>query len=218
MTRNKRILIFDREDSQKYPGGDTVQINEIGKFLESKNYEVTITSDLTINVLDYDLIIIFNLQLPYQAYCQAKIAVASNKSYIFFPVYWDLDSIKMDDVISIKSFSKYILTPKIRDYLKTYYLRKKENVWLFDQKIPHTREMMLYIIRNAKLICPNSYAELDHLILGFPNEDIINKSSVIYNGININKLNYSETIDFNSIHLTQDYICCIGAIGPRKIN
>jgi len=216
LINKKRILIFDRHDSQQHPGGDTVQLKAMEKYLIENNFDVTITSDSTSDVGSFDIIFILNLQRPYDAYFQAKLAVENNKPYIFFPIYWDLDNLHMDEVFSMKYLAKRVFPKRVRVMLKSYYLNIKDKRRTVNRSTISIHSMMLFILRHASVICPNSFAELEHLVSKFPNEDIKRKARVIYNGLDINKLDKLPNLSMQNRTLPNEYICCVGAIGPRK--
>jgi hypothetical protein len=88
LINKKRILIFERSTAKTFPGGDTIQINEMAKYLRENNYDIKVTSDLTTDLTEYNIIFILNLQLPYEAYKQAKLAVENNKPYFLFIGIW----------------------------------------------------------------------------------------------------------------------------------
>lgn len=212
MKKNKNIFIFNRHDAKQYPGGDTVQIQETSEFLKRNGYSVTIGYNDEDDLSSYDLVIIFNLQLPYSAYLQAKCAVKYNKPYIFFPIYWDMDSLKMDDVLTVKGCFKQYAPSSMKSLIRSLLYKTNRNTRLSYQ------HMVEFIINHATVVCPNSNAELEHLVDKFPSLNIKRKAKVVYNGINIDKINYSSTslTNTNILNFDKPYLCCIGAIGPRK--
>lgn len=218
MIQKRRILIFERSNAKQFPGGDTIQIYEMAEYLKKNNYDIRVTSDLTTDLTNFDVIFILNLQLPDEAYQQAKLAFESNKPYLFFPIYWDLDSLNMKDVFSVKCLVKRIFSSKLKGQIRSIrYRLKHKSVIRYSEigSLPRLDQMISYILGHATFICPNSKAELQHLIKKFPGDAIVAKSVVIYNGFDEKKLQLKE-LNLSHLSLPDSYVCCIGAIGPRK--
>lgn len=214
-------MIFDRSDSTKFQGGDTIQIQAIKKFLISRGYHVDIFSSPA-DIQDYDEVFIFNLQRPFEGLLYANVAAKFNKPYIFFPVYWDLDSLRMKDAPSLKSFIKKIIPSKVLFLAKSlrFYFKNRKLIQQFKANKSCAlsfNKVSDYLLENAKHIIVNSVAEKEHLIekFGLKYSD---KAHVVYNGTDINEkisegdCNYLE----KKYKLPSTFICCAGAIGPRK--
>ncbi|MZQ83731.1 glycosyltransferase [Paenibacillus sp. 5J-6] len=218
---NKRIVLFDRLDSEINPGGDTVQIKAIADFLRNKNHRVVIAKNYEMDFTLYDIAIGFNLTLPFEAYLQSQIAKQNNLPFIFFPVFWDLSKLKMVDIISFRKILLNIFPKRFIFYLKSrYFLRKYD--WLIkslDIKINFDKKnsMINEILNECSLICPNSIAELEHLIDNFSVDNLQEKSMVVKNGIETAQLLSSlQDEEEKYSFLPQRFICCVGGIGPRK--
>lgn len=179
-----------------------------------------------VDISDYDEVLIFNLQRPYEGLLFACVADYFNKPYIFFPIYWDLDSLKMKDVPSLKTIIKQITPSKALFFAKSfrYYLdnRKllKQNGVTISYMIS-LNKVSNYILSNAKHIIVNSNAEKDHLIERFGVE-FKDKTHIVYNGTDINE-KINEMINeencsylLKKFKLPPSFICCVGGIGPRK--
>ncbi|WP_066297094.1 glycosyltransferase [Bacillus sp. FJAT-29937] len=222
----KKILIFDRIDSSKFPGGDTIQINAIYNFLLKHGFTVDISENPLTNLNKYDFIFIFNLTNPLEAYLFAESATKYNKPYILFPVYWNLDTLRYSNNINLRlilkrfmpNWSKWVY--RVTKFtINNFTIIKKLRInpfFLF-------REQTIYdlILRRAKIICPNSYAELEHLEFNFPFAKMKPIFKVIYNGIDLKALNSFKSKNIgNSVtkkyKLPSNYVCCVGGIGPRK--
>ncbi|WP_235827893.1 glycosyltransferase [Brevibacillus migulae] len=214
-----RIAIFDRWDSGIFPGGDTVQINAIASFLAEKGFYVKIFNSYKVNLNEFDVVFIFNLTRPFEAYIQAKECLKQEKPYILFPVYWDLDSLKMPDEI----FSPVQFIPNsVKSRLRPLVFWKNNRVMLQNYDISFTEinsveKAIRYILNHAKYICPNSYAEMEHLIERFGVHEIKDKNVVLLNGIDTRKIVHSSKHDMDiGISLPDHYLCSVGGIGPRK--
>lgn len=220
---SKKILIFDRFNSAQFPGGDTIQINAIKDFLIRENYSVKISRNPLENLESYDYIFIFNLTNPLEAYIQVSAALRYSKPYIIFPVYWNLDKLKMKDVISLKTIVKSSLPEKVKSFIRgreflIKYASLIKELELNERKFLRTDKIIKEILEKAYYIIPNSYAEAEHLNRLFKMKQLNNRVEVIYNGINTEEIR--QIVNVNNIKtkfgLPNDYICCIGGIGPRK--
>lgn len=219
----KRILIFDRFNSAQFPGGDTIQIRAIEKFLNESDYLVSITNNPEENLIDFDYVLIFNLTNPFEAYICAKAAIKFNKPYILFPVYWNLDDLKMPINKSFKSILKMLLPRQVKSYVRAKKFIGNNNDIIHKQKLNSkdffsVEKVIEYVIKHAYYICPNSHAEWEHLEENF-NLNKLNKNiKVIYNGVFLSELKQLTKDDLikKKYNLPEKYICCVGGIGPRK--
>lgn len=219
----KKILIFDRMNSSKFPGGDTIQINAIKNFLINHNFSVTVSDNPLENLSGYDYIFIFNLTNPLEAYVCMKACEKYSKPYILFPVYWNLDSLKMPTQFNIKMVTKKVMPDFLKSYFRASKFLKNNNGIIDFFNIKHTelfniKQCIKSILKNAYYVCPNSYAEWNHLNDNFKLDQLNKNVKVIYNGIDLQKLENIKQDDSikEKYGLPDNYICCVGGIGPRK--
>ena len=219
----RKILIFDRMNSSTFPGGDTIQINAIRDFLIKHNYDVKVSNNPLENLSEYHYIFIFNLTNPFEAYVCMKACEKYNKPYILFPVYWNLDSLKMPVQFNVKMLAKKIIPNFLKSYIRASKFKENnvEIVGFFGFKnieLFNIKKCIKSILKNAYFVCPNSYAEWDHLNENFNLNQLNKNVKVIYNGIDLKKLKAIEQDDSikEKYNLPENYICCVGGIGPRK--
>lgn len=172
------------------------------------------------DISDYDMVFIFNLQKPFEALLYAKLSIYYKKPYIFFPVFWDLDSLRMKDVISLRTIIKAFFSnnnlffiKRILDYCHNRKYYQKFNIPFMQFK--NIKKIGDFIFENAKFVIPNSIAEKKHLIQKFGDKHSY-KMHVIYNGTNINSFETDDKKFIDKYQLPDYFICCIGGIGPRK--
>lgn len=218
-----KVLIFNRMNSSKFPGGDTIQINAIKDFLINHNFSVTVSDNPLENLSSYDYVFIFNLTNPLEAYVCMKACEKYNKPYILFPVYWNLDSLKFPFQFNLKIIAKKILPKFLKSYYRASQFLKMNTSIAKYFKIKGTElfnidRCIKSILKNAYYVCPNSYAEWDHLNDNFNLNQINKNIKVIYNGIDLQKLDSIKQDDSikEKYGLPDSYICCVGGIGPRK--
>jgi glycosyltransferase involved in cell wall biosynthesis len=124
----------------------------------------------------------------------------------------------MKDIFNLKSFVKRVFPSKIKDYIRTAFYRLKNKRVANHSSVsflPGVAEMISYVLHHAYLICPNSNAELEHLVERFKEQALRNKSLIVYNGFDAKKIEQKGT-SISYLNLPESFICCIGAIGPRK--
>lgn len=214
---SKSICMFQRRDSDQFPGGDSIQIKAICGFLQRQGHEVKIAQNWNEDLTPFDVVLIFNLTRPIEAYLQAKQALRYSKPYIVFSVYWNLDSLQMKS--GLNGLAKMLLPDFVKSFIRFYkYKRQKvaQGQTLSLKEFSNSTKMIREVLQHAVFICPNSLAEQQHVINHFQlNESIQSKMRVICNGIDTMALKASLGEDV-PIELPESFICCVGGIGPRK--
>ncbi|GIP35117.1 glycosyltransferase [Paenibacillus sp. J2TS4] len=217
-----KVVLFDRKDSTQNPGGDTIQIYAIAKFLEENNIYVAIINDLNnVDLLKFDIAILFNLTRPYELYLQTKIVRNAGIPYILFPIYWNLDKVVKSAGFNIRSMFKFILTHKGSDVIRAFkfYSQNKTIVKKLSINLLlllNKKKFIEKILEHSLYICPNSNAEATHLLDQFRCKKMEGKIVVVNNGININHdIRPPSSQELVSLK-DSIYVCCVGGIGPRK--
>ena len=207
------IALIDRIESKNLPGGDTIQINEIAKYLKNIGYRVQILNELYPELSNFNVAFIFNMTRYYDCLISAVACINQKKPYILFPIYWDMDSLAIPpyDITSfIKSKVPSVVNDRLRQYRSNLKNEKiKDLIKEYNYLVTSKKKIKEFILNNASYICPNSYAELNHLEERFTIKNA-DKIKVIYNGIQKNLFNKSLDAMKN-----RDFIC-VGAVGPRK--
>ncbi|MEC1744262.1 glycosyltransferase [Schinkia azotoformans] len=217
----KRIALLDRVDSSLFSGGDTVQIQAIYNYLDSQGFKVDIINKFNVDYSQYDLAILFNLNRPFETYIYSLEVMKYGIPYFLFPIYWDMEDVIPREQLSTGINPKKWIPKSIKLSLKPmyYYLiyrsqLKKLGVGI--TSVHSLKKVINEILKNAKLIFPNSVSESNHLIKGFDHKAIENKCIVIKNGIE-KRIELPEAMPDHLKHFLQTkYICCVGGIGPRK--
>jgi glycosyltransferase involved in cell wall biosynthesis len=213
--KSKKIIIFQRDDSNINPGGDTIQINEISRYLKQQGHTVHITNRLFIDISSYELAIIFNLTRYHEALVNVCACLKFRVAYILFPIYWDINKLKIPPY-DLKSQIKFNMHPSIIDFIINYknFIFNKD-IKLYEKEInqyislySNKTKCIQFILDNALYICPNSIVELEHLCKYFKVK--VAKCKIVYNGIqkNLYKMGINKE--------KREGIYCVGGIGPRK--
>ena len=210
---------FTRFDESGFPGGDTVQSDAIAVFLSQHGYQIRRIGFPWPRHPGVDLAVVFNLTRPIEAYLQARYAVSANIPYIVFPVYWDLDSLEMNGTF-IDTIKTLLPRPvknwvRLRKFKTRYPSMQMEQGLERDPNLGHQRRMIQYVLEHAAFVCPNSVAEREHLDECY---SLANTSTkVIYNGFYpVDHRGQASAPPDPHTQLPPDYLCCVGAIGPRK--
>lgn len=206
-----KIAILDRVNSKISPGGDTVQIRETADFLKSMGHDVKIFNELYPDLNGYDFACLFNLTRYSDVIINTIACKKYGIKYILFPVYWNLDIIKVPPY-NLKSFIKNNIPIEVIFRLR--YLKARFNgrytdfIHEYNYLLMNEKKGRQYILENAYAICPNSIAEQRHLQDNFK---IANDNfNIVYNGIKKNLYKKAIHKDRNK------NIVCVGGIGPRK--
>lgn len=206
-----RVDIFDRR------GGDTVQMEETKASLEKLGVNVDITTDLTPDVSNYDLVHVFNIDWVCEPYIQVKNAKKQGKPVILSPIHH-----------SIKEFERYenesryglmrlgnLLLPSqplrdaARNLVKGVLYRKKLK--------PAIIQLLMGIRKQQKIALEMS----DHVLVQTNKEasDLISsynltslKWTKVINGVNAKKFLVKNT----NQNRKENYIISTGRIEPRK--
>lgn len=87
-----KVLMVDRSDSKCFPGGDTMQLNNTASALRELGMSVDITNNVAIiNVKEYDVVHVFNLMRPLEAFIAIEYAERASVPVVFSSIYWDFD-------------------------------------------------------------------------------------------------------------------------------
>ncbi|MGE0709506.1 MAG: glycosyltransferase family 4 protein [Planctomycetota bacterium] len=85
-----RVLLWNRADAERAPGGDTVQWRRTAAALEALDVQPTLTTDPAPALEGFDLVHLFNLQSAEAASRVAEAARARGLPLALSPIWWDL--------------------------------------------------------------------------------------------------------------------------------
>ncbi|HUC93011.1 MAG TPA: glycosyltransferase [Paenibacillus sp.] len=218
--KNYQITLVDRLSSAHLVGGDTIQIQALNRFLQENNYETNITNNVNENTTNTDLFILFNLTNAQELFYHFDHIKVSGIPYIIFPIYWDLDSvIPLNAYIGPRRYIKKIFPESSLHILRNiiFYIHNRKllklqinNLLAWNKYAKKVKE----ILNNSCFICVNSHSEAEHLVKKFPlSQEAEKRIKVIRNGIDKSELKMPLSIDELR---GQNFLCCIGGIGPRK--
>lgn len=216
----KKILFNIRKDYLSNMGGDTTQILRTAESLREFNIEIDITSSLSPDLRQYDIVHLFNLTRVRETYLQCINAKKNQKPIAFSTNYWSTDEFNKKGMhhFSKKIFHRAIKNNETKFRLKKvinhfYKLNTNENM----QPNLGLIKQQKFIAANSDILLPNSYMEMDQL-----KKDLNIKTNyvVVYNSAD-KRFKQGSPEDFlkkfKKYNLEKDnFVLCVSRIEDRK--
>lgn len=218
-----QIALLDRPDSKSFPGGDTVHIEAIRRYLAQKGADVVKINEVSPNLQSFDLAILFNFQRPQELYFQTLCARKYSVPFLVFPVYWNIEKVvpeKDFKAFYARRVLKKLFPKKFRNFFRDAQflirLKKGKDKNLFADPFKFSKffnrdKRLEKISEWSRVLVVNSEAEREHLLEEFPGIDL-KKVRVVLSGLWVDEL---EPMD----ELKSDRENCViyaGGISPRK--
>lgn len=216
----KKILFNIRKDYLSNMGGDTTQILRTAESLREFNIEIDITSSLSPDLRQYDIVHLFNLTRVRETYLQCINAKKNQKPIAFSTNYWSTDEFNKKGMhhFSKKIFHRAIKNNETKFRLKKvinhfYKLNTNENM----QPNLGLIKQQKFIAANSDILLPNSYMEMDQL-----KKDLNIKTNyvVVYNSADKQFKQGSPEYflkKFKKYNLEKDnFVLCVSRIEDRK--
>ncbi|HWQ72801.1 MAG TPA: glycosyltransferase [Desulfitobacteriaceae bacterium] len=181
-----KVLFQIRPDYLKNPAGDTVQMISTGQGLKNSGVEIAISTDPNQLLSSFDLVHIFNITRIKESYLFFLNAQKQQKKVVISPIYWNPGNFLQ----SQKSGPNLLAAWKI------------------------AQPMRARLIRESRLILPNSELEMDNLKQDFPKHA---PYLVIPNGFPDSFPGIGPGLFQQRFpKLPKDFILCVARISPRK--
>jgi len=212
-----KVLMLARSDIFSLPGGDTIQIENTAKELKKLDVRVDVATDLKIDIKNYDLVHIFQLDWIPETYFYVKEAKKYGKPIVLSPIHHAENEVKkFDDIYTFglrRLVGLFVKKQEHRDVLKNIY------------RSFHNRAKIAPTLKGAVFGYRRSQKEallLSDIVLVQTNceaRDLKNTYGVdfrwekVVNGVSERFLlvrNFQNTLGF------KDYIICVGRIEARK--
>lgn len=193
-----KILFQIRPDYLQLTGGDTIQFLKTKHYLEQLGIDVDISTELKPNLVDYQLVHVFNTTLIDSTYGQCLNAIAQDKPLILSPIYWNQDEYFVKGMMYHRSFSERI------------WLRAKwglKGLLEFRKKAKQRK-----VLSSAKLLLPNGEGEMD---LIRRDHKVKTPYAVVPNAIEPEFSTGNATWFRDQYHL-HDFLLCVARFEPRK--
>lgn len=217
-----KVLFQSRVDLFDRPGGDTVQMKETKKALEKLGITVDINNSLNVNLTNYDIVHIFNLDWVCEAYLYVKNAKKYNKKVVLSPIHHNLTEFKRYEKENRWGLAKLgnFLIPfqpfrdSTRNLVKSFFdLRKLKPALI--QFIVGIRREQKYVLDNCDYVLVQTNKEATDLKIAYKPKKVFRWKKVV-NGVNIEKFSHPDFTGAKKLINEDTYIFCVGRIEPRK--
>jgi len=109
-TRNLHVLFVNRPDALDLPGGDTVQMLKTKEALENRGLRVDVCLDLSPDASGYDLVHLFNTQIPSVQLAQLRSVRRHNVPVVLSPIFWDHTELVWARLALIACFQEHAIS------------------------------------------------------------------------------------------------------------
>lgn len=212
-----KVLLWTRSDCFKAKGGDMVQVENTYLELRKQGIDVTISDKNNVDIREYDIIHLFQLDWTPETYLHAKKAHKLGKKVVLSPIHHSVDEVKKFDdeyAFGLRRLSKYLFVDQFqRDTFKNIYRSFLDH----NKALPTLYSLILGLKKmNQKALEWSEYVltqtELEAKDLE-KTYDLKFNWAIIPNGVSelfLKKDQNPNLFDF------EDYIICVGRIEPRK--
>ncbi|MGJ0843078.1 glycosyltransferase [Clostridium tertium] len=220
-----RVLIQNRPNMFKVPGGDTVQLLKTKEKLENLGVEVDVTTEIYPKNIDkYDIVHIFNVTRINECYLQFWNAKKMNKKIVISPIYHSKEQLDEYEKKALRGIVKilknFLKNNEILEIAKAFF-RVLKNISGFKGLIKQIfigyTNMQKNVLLNADMILPNSQMELEFIERELGLKIDKRKVRIIPNAVEIGKEvdQIDKNIFFSKFGVT-DFVFCVGRIEPLK--
>jgi glycosyltransferase involved in cell wall biosynthesis len=214
-----KILLWTRSDCFKAKGGDMVQIENTFIELKKLGMDVVISDKNNVDLKEYDIVHLFQLDWTPETYLHAKRVKSLGKKLVVSPIHHNVEEVKKFDneyVFGLRRLSRFLFVDQFqRDTFKNIYrsiLDKNKVLPTLYSILIGLKEMNRKVIQWADIVLVQTKLEAQDLKKTY---DTDFKWEVVPNGVSsvyLDKQKYNNLFDFD------DYIICVGRIEPRKNN
>lgn len=211
-----KILLINREDLLSKFGGDSIKTLKTKEYLEKNGIKVDlILGKKEVDLKDYDLIHIFNLQNIQLTPWWIKKAKLAKKPIVLTTIWWRSKNTETYLYEIYKRYhSRYKLPIKVSEKTIGRYLSQKIFKVLHRLRFSNREK---YAVENTDWLIAESKSEIEEMGRYFNYPEIFDKSVVIPNGLNEKLLDKNPTIaDDLTSKLPPDFVLTTGRIDPIK--
>lgn len=206
-----KVLLLTRRNALTKPGGDTIQVFKIAKYLKELNININVSFSDEPDI-NHDIVHLFNITGDTEhTLKQCKNVLKEKVPLIITPIYWDEKEFLKDSL-------KEILLNNYRDVIKCFFhwLRYSKKYFKYSCSfIANIKEKIQKLcLESANLLIPNSFAEMYLLQKKF---GLYNKEyHVVYNGVDISFNGVDGELFRSTYDISGDFVLSVANIGIRK--
>ncbi len=168
---NMKLLLQSRTSLFSVPGGDTIQILKTAQALKALGCEVDVSTEVEQDVSSYDIVHIFNLMRPQEAYLQVANAKQQKKKVALSTIYGPYIEYDRKARHGIGGYIAKVLKHQQIEYLKiaARAVKNREmNRGVWTLLINGYETLQSYIIKLSDVFLPNSKSEMNRVWKDFP--------------------------------------------------
>jgi len=209
-----KVLMLNRSDAFLRPGGDTVQMVKTKQYLERYgiNVDVFCGYPLKVNLDDYDLFHVFNIQTYKETLRQVmEIRRSTKKPIVLSTIYWSFG-----EVLEKDWFVNFVIPASWKWHYFSLLVGTENAYRFYLRRLKEAKVTQRIILNSVDLLIPNSEGEKKLLIEEFGISGT--KVRVIPNGVDdevfdSNKVSFHEA--FKKLGV-KDFVLEVGRIEPCK--
>ena len=202
-----KVLFACRPQIFSVPGGDTVQLLKMQKYLAAcTGVEAVISADpAEIKHSTCDIVHVFNLFDIESMYAQITQTREIGIPAVITTNYWNPLEFFFETSHSL--FHQLARAVLPRKTMFDYYCRQKR------QRMQHDLQLQREALLSAAMILPNSNGEAAELQRDF---DLpVNKFSVVYNAVDFDDIDAADPNLFAERYGVRDFVLCVGRFEER---
>ncbi|HSX39792.1 MAG TPA: glycosyltransferase [Candidatus Saccharimonadales bacterium] len=212
-----KVLMQGRTELFAVGGGDKVQIEKTAEQLRNLGVEVDIRTEMNLDLSQYDIVHVFQLDWTPETFFFAQNAKKYNKPLVLSPIHHSVKEVKKFDdeyAFDFRRLSRFLFNDQHkRDTFKNVY----RSFFVPTKAIPTIKSVFMGLenmhkktLQMADIVLVQTDAEAQDLQETY---NVNFKWAKIPNGVGNNFLN---TTNFKNIFGVSDYILSVGRIEPRK--
>jgi glycosyltransferase involved in cell wall biosynthesis len=214
-----KVLLWVRSDCFKAKGGDMIQVENTFMELKKLGVEVVISDKNNVDLKEFDIVHLFQLDWTPETYLHARKAYKLGKKIVLSPIHHNVSEVKKFDdeyVFGLRRISKYLFVDQFqRDTFKNIYrsiLDRTKALPTLYSIFFGLKNMNRQVIDWSDYVLTQTKLEAYDLSKSY---DIDFKWEVIPNGVG--EL-FLEKKKHNNLFSFENYILSVGRIEPRKNN
>lgn len=211
-----RILMQNRIDAFRIPGGDTIQMTRTKEYLERLGVQVDISVELAPNLTSYDVVHLFNLTRIHETYFQCMNAARANKCIVLSTIYQDLQEYESHGRYGLLRWVNRIFrSENAREWLKTVgrvWLRQQGFFAMRLQFGRNYRRLQQETLAHVTSVLPNSVLEYKQLQHNF---QYGGKHTIVPNGVET-FFKTAQAGPFQVKYGIKDFVLCVGHLTALK--